>query len=100
MSLREKRDVKMVKASSKKCSKETMEVSQRRKGRLRPTAKTAILVHDKGGLQPPGSARALTSNRTKVLSAGSVTVLPPGNVKILPPGNVTIPLVSGVVAFR
>jgi len=86
-------------AHSRKGPKEATKVSLQ-KGGLRPSAKTAILMHDKGELQPPGSTRALASNRTRVQLAGSVIVLPPGNVKILPPGNVTIPLVSGVVAFH
>ena len=62
--------------------------------------KGPILVHDRGELQPPGSTRALATHRTRVQLAGSVIVLPPGNMAVLPPGCVTIPLVSGVVAFR
>jgi len=84
---------------SRERSNEPIKTSLRR-GRLRFAPKTAVLLHDKGELQPPGSTRALASNRTRVQLAGSVIVLPPGNVKILPPGDVTIPLVSGVVAFH
>jgi len=86
-------------AHSREGPKEAMKVSLL-KGGLLSSAKTVMLVHDRGKLQPPGSTRALTSNSTRVQPAGSVIVLPPGNVKILPPGDVTIPLVSGVVAFR
>ena len=99
MAEREKRDVRTVKARFKKCSKETMEASQR-KGALLFTTRTPILVHEKGELQPPGSTRALATNRTKVLPAGSARILTPENVKMFPPGSVTIPLVSGVVAFH
>ncbi len=78
-------------ARFRKGPKEATKVS-RQKGGLLSTAKTAILVHERGELQPPGSTRALASHRTRALLAGSVI--------ILPPGCVTIPLVSGVVAFR
>jgi len=84
---------------SRERSNEPTKASLRR-GRLRFAPKTAVLLHDKGTLQPPGSTTALASHRTRVQLAGSVIVLPPGNIKVLPPGNVTIPLVSGVVAFR
>ena len=84
---------------SRKGLREAMKVYLQ-KGGLRPTAKAAILVHERGELQPPGSTRALASHRTRVLLAGSAIVLPPGNMMILPPGCVTIPLVSGVVAFH
>ena len=90
---------KQMGARSRERSNEPTKASLRR-GRLRFAPKTAVLLHDKGTLQPPGSTTALATHRTRVQLAGSVTVLPPGNVKILPPGNVTIPLVSGVVAFR
>lgn len=86
-------------ARPRKGPKEATKVSLQRGG-LRPTAKTAILTHDRGELQPPGSTRALATHRTRVQLAGSVIVLPPGNIAVLPPGCVTIPLVSGVVAFR
>jgi len=99
MAQREERLVRTVKPRFKKGPKEATKASPR-KGGLLSTAKTAILVHDKGELQPPGSTRALASHRTKVLAAGSVRILPPGNMAVLPPGSVTIPLVSGVVAFR
>jgi len=86
-------------AHSRKEPAEARKVSLRR-GRLRFAPKTAVLLHDKGTLQPPGSTRALAPYRMRVQLAGSVIVLPPGNIKVLPPGNVTIPLVSGVVAYR
>lgn len=86
-------------ARSRKGPKEAMKASRRKGGLLSP-AKTAILVHGRGKLQPPGSTRALASNRTRVLLAGSVRILPPGNMAVLPPGSVTIPLISSVVAFR
>ncbi len=86
-------------AHSRKRPKEATKASLQ-KGGLRPTVKAAFLVHERGELQPPGSTRALASHRTRVQLAGSVIVLPPGNMTVLPPGCVTIPLVSGVVAFR
>lgn len=69
-------------------------------GGLFPSAKTVILAHERGELQPPGSTRVLGTERTRILPSGLVELLPPGNAMILPPGNVTIPLVSGVVAFH
>jgi len=86
-------------ARSRKGPKEATKVF-RQKGGFFSTANTAMLVHDRGELQAPGSTWALASHRTRVQPAGSVIVLPPGNMTVLPPGCVTIPLVSGVVAFR
>ncbi len=86
-------------AHSRKRPKEAMKVSLQKRGLL-SAAKTAMLVHERGELQPPGSTRALASHRTRVQLAGSMMVLPPGNMAVLPPGYVTIPLVSGVVAFH
>ena len=86
-------------AHSRKRPKEAMKVSLQKR-ELLSAAKTAMLVHERGNLQPPGSTRALASHRMMVQLAGSAIVLPPGNMTVLPPGCVTIPLVSGVVAFR
>jgi len=71
-----------------------------KKGVVLPPGKVTILVHEKGGLQPPGSTWALAPQRMSVLPAGSVMILAPREARILSPGEVTIPLVSGVVAFR
>ena len=68
--------------------------------RILPPGKASVLASGGGELPSPGSTWLLASERGRILPAGSMRLLPPGNMAVLPPGCVTIPLVSGVVAFR
>ena len=68
--------------------------------RILPPGKASVLGSGDGGLPTPGSTRLLASERGRILPASSMKLLPSGSMAVLPPGCVTIPLISGVVAFR
>ena len=68
--------------------------------RLLPTGKTGVLAPEDGWLSPPGEASLLPHRQMGILAPRKARVLPSGHMKVRRPGNVTIPLVSGVVAFR